>query len=431
MKGVSWESGASTWGYCHCFQCDQWDDGRFPCCQKDPDMPGFVAPVMECCPQNAGKKACDNELELEQCWPDYCYAGSNDRDSSLVNMSVWGQPTRGTTLDGQEGRLNGVQLFLHQPRRQAPGWDGCRDRIDGREDLAAKLMYERPSQRWNHRSYYSKDHDLMVTFGGTAYIRPTLADNADSGEYIIDDQMWVYDINKCPNDCNEQGACSYGYCNCFDGFYGLDCSNITCPGDFCYWDESESRQICTHCCFAGYEHLTDEEWVPEHGDSPKYLFWGDRKVPCSHTESGISKGICDGFGHCQCEPPYVGDDCSIVDCKNACSGHGECILEYPYSRCSCDTMFAGEDCSKSICYNNCSFPNGNCIEETGLCNCSYIMNPYNNTQKFAQWAGMDDGRKNDCSYVTVFAASCRPSTGVLVSLAAILVFFSSSLTASA
>ena len=34
--------------------------------------------------------------------------------------------------------------------------------------------------------------------------------------------------------------------------------------------------------------------------------------------SSTENGICDGFGHCQCIPPMIDDDCSIEDCPNQC-----------------------------------------------------------------------------------------------------------------
>ena len=31
---------------------------------------------------------------------------------------------------------------------------------------------------------------------------------------------------------------------------------------------------------------------------------------CTATNRGESHGICDGFGSCQCAPPFIGSDCS-------------------------------------------------------------------------------------------------------------------------
>ncbi len=49
-------------------------------------------------------------------------------------VSVAGEPTKGTTLDGIAGRAS-KSVWIPQPRRMAPGWDGCHDSADNRTDL--------------------------------------------------------------------------------------------------------------------------------------------------------------------------------------------------------------------------------------------------------------------------------------------------------
>ena len=38
-----------------------------------------------------------------------------------------------------------------------------------------------------------------------------------------------------------------------------------------------------------------------------------RKIACDANHKGVSNGICDGFGSCQCKPPYFGVDCSMSE----------------------------------------------------------------------------------------------------------------------
>lgn len=109
--------------------------------------------------------------------------------------------------------------------------------------------------------------------------------------------------------------------------------------------------MCQHCCSAGYNHTDDDVYV-DRTDS--------RKVPCSNEEPGLSHGICDGFGTCQCAPPFLGLDCSIKDCKDNCNYNGYCSVEYPVSRCVCNPTYFGESCEFIECINNCSYPNGLC-----------------------------------------------------------------------
>jgi len=391
------------WGYCHCASCNQWDD-NYPCCRKDKDAPGIVAPA-SCCSitrsaatigdtgdlLTAPESVCDQALDLFDCWDDYCYAGENDVGN--LSMSVWGQPTRNSELDDE---LKGRELFLHQPRRQRPGWDGCRDRFDQREDLDPGLMWRRPSQRWNHGAVYDNETGVMLVTGGVNYLRPEREtfDYTASFETVSD--VWAYDINKCAHDCSGHGDCVLGYCFCFDGYYGLDCSNTSCPGDYCYYDSITWKQVCRHCCNSNSLDPDDVGNIFEEKRS--------RKVACSATEVGVENGICDGFGHCQCRPPMIGDDCSIRDCPNDCSAHGVCAMEYPQARCICEPKWTGEDCSSITCLNNCSYPWGECND--GVCDCKPIMNPYNNTMVYAYYEGPD------CSYITPYAASHRALPGL-------------------
>lgn len=77
-------------------------------------------------------------------------------------------------------------------------------------------------------------------------------------------------------------------------------------------DQVTHVQHCTHCCHSGIDP----------GDSKEYVF-KQRKEVCSLESPGVSNGICDGFGQCQCRPPFVGSDCSMgknLSCSDvACS----------------------------------------------------------------------------------------------------------------
>lgn len=48
-----------------------------------------------------------------------------------------------------------------------------------------------------------------------------------------------------------------------------------------------------------------------HHDDDTYVTDNIARSQCSATSLGGSHGICDGFGTCQCAPPFIGDDCSI------------------------------------------------------------------------------------------------------------------------
>lgn len=64
----------------------------------------------------------------------YQFNGSHNGTLLEYCTSVFAEPTRGRVLDGMYGRANG-SIMIAQPRRQRPGWDGCRDRADGNPHL--------------------------------------------------------------------------------------------------------------------------------------------------------------------------------------------------------------------------------------------------------------------------------------------------------
>jgi hypothetical protein len=227
----------------------------------------------------------------------------------------------------------------------------------------------------------------------------------------VRDDLWVLDVDLCPQNCSSVGECHFGHCYCNDGFYGVDCSNTTCPGTFCEYDQNTHEQHCTHCCSAPYLHSDADTYITDFA-----------KVPCSSALQGESNGICDGHGTCQCRPPFIGDDCATRDCPADCSGHGWCSVEYPVSRCSCNPGYSGNDCSFKECLNNCTYPNGECIN--GNCRCQPIYDPYNRTLVWRLFGG------DDCSYVTPYAAaqrvSSRGSAALGMALLSVVVLFSGS-----
>jgi hypothetical protein len=243
--------------------------------------------------------------------------------------SVHGEPTRGRLTDGLHGRSNGP-LFIPQPRRKSPGWDGCRG-----------ISWVSPSHRSDHAAIYVNSLNAIVVYGGRGYVNNKLSAYDVTHDTRVFRDLWITYVNGCLNNCSNHGVCSNGFCKCEYGFYGLDCSNQTCPGSVCYYDANFMQQ-CTHCCYDGYVH-SDED-VP---------ITGVKRFACRRLLNGEftgrSEGICDGFGSCMCAPPFIGDDCSIKDCKNNCSQNGYCHVEYPVSRCVCRDGYYGEIAFSSSC----------------------------------------------------------------------------------
>jgi hypothetical protein len=308
-----------------------------------------------------------------------------DGSDYIWSRSVQGQPTRFTPVDGKFGRASS-HVFVQQPRRQAPGWDGCRDREDGRIDIPEGLQYEQPTQRQEMSAVFSHRRGELIVYGGSSLAQEELPTFTKTHKASVVGDMWLWRTSNCPSNCTNRGDCVFGHCYCYDGYYGVDCSNISCPGDYCYMDHRTHSQVCKHCCSATWAHADGEQYALR-----------EQKVPCDATHAGESHGICDGFGSCQCQPPFLTEDCSARDCPDQCNGRGYCSVEFPVSRCVCDPGWTGASCKERLCLNNCSWPNGDCIG--GRCNCSYVANPYNRTMIWARFQG------EDCSFIAPYAAA--------------------------
>jgi hypothetical protein len=165
------------------------------------------------------------------------------------------------------------------------------------------------------------------------------------------------------------------------------------------------EQICTHCCSTGHTWVDEDQYRSLDTTSV-------RKVACDADHHGISNGVCDGFGSCQCAPPFFGLDCSMKDCRNNCSAHGWCDIAYPVSRCMCDSPFFGEWCQYKHCLNNCSYPNGECDIMTGECVCNSVWNPYNSSRRLEGEIWNASYQGIDCSYLTAFAEGSQVAPNI-------------------
>lgn len=311
----------------------------------------------------------------------YFFEDTGERHSVFeACTSVFGEPTRGRLLDGLAGRAN-ASVFIAQMRRMRPGWDGCRTDV-----------YKRPYARAGHRIAYSEVTGELFMYGGTGYDQERDYTQETSWPTVVRDDMWYYNLNYCVNNCSSKGDCYFGFCVCFVGYYGEDCSNTSCPGTFCTYNSITLEQVCVHGCSAGYMHTDNDTYVQSIA-----------KLPCSFDDNydanGEVNGICDGFGTSQCAPPFLGDDCSIKDCRQNCSFNGWCSVEYPVSRCMCIPGYFGDICEHKLCLNNCSFPNGLCNTTTGDCNCRMMYSPYNSSLEFHPWAG------EDCSFLHAYSSA--------------------------
>ena len=171
----------------------------------------------------------------------------------------------------------------------------------------------------------------------SSYLNYTNIDNLKNEQlyFSIIDNLFILYSNICENNCSNNGNCSFARCICKNTYWGTSCENSYCPGTFCYTDpDIFTPQVCYHCS---------------------------------------NNGECLSNGTCSCNKGFIGDDCSIQDCPNECSGkpYGTCIVMKPQSQCFCNESLrrGGDDCSVVFCLNSCGSL-GECNEGDGTCVCN-------------------------------------------------------------
>ena len=166
----------------------------------------------------------------------------------------------------------------------------------------------------------------------------------------------------CDDDetCKSRGECGAGgYCECDDGFQGLNCS-ICSTGYY-----NSSIGFCDlHCDRAANCSSNGECTLDANQDVchcyPDYF--GDTcDVYCRASKTCNNRGTCDGTGQCVCNKPFTGEGCIFclpdlyppglgadactVYCKPEvhCSGNGRC--DWQSGECFCNPGWLGENCS--------------------------------------------------------------------------------------
>ncbi|XP_048118438.1 teneurin-3 isoform X2 [Alosa alosa] len=153
-------------------------------------------------------------------------------------------------------------------------------------------------------------------------------------------------VMECPFNCNGNGECLSGTCQCFPGFLGPYCSRAACPV-LCSGNGQYTRGRCE--CHSG--------WKGTECDIPS--------SQCVDLLCG-GHGVC-VWGSCVCNTGYKGESCDQVDCMDpTCSGHGLCL----HGRCHCGPGWSGPSCQakSSTCPADCS-GHGTYQMETETCLC--------------------------------------------------------------
>lgn len=143
----------------------------------------------------------------------FIYPYNSSYNATLYDYctSVFGEPTRGFTLDGLYGRAS-RSIFIAQPRRQRPGWDGCRDRAVPRYGLVNELQYQRPLPRASHRAIFHAENNEIIMYGGQGYLVEEPVNYSVTWTTEVKSDMWYFNLFHCMNNCSDHGDCSYGSC---------------------------------------------------------------------------------------------------------------------------------------------------------------------------------------------------------------------------
>lgn len=177
--------------------------------------------------------------------------------------------------------------------------------------------------------------------------------------------------SECPNACNGHGQCtSYDMCICNKDWQGNDCSERTCPFGRAHVDTplgdlngdgviSNTKVVLNNIV---YPYGVAEKFpLMQTTDLSELTETAHDYMECSN------KGTCDRTsGDCSCYEGYEGNSCQRTVCPNSCSGHGVCkskaqLAGADYGNtynlwdanvaqgCQCDPGYMGADCSLKVC----------------------------------------------------------------------------------
>ena len=157
------------------------------------------------------------------------------------------------------------------------------------------------------------------------------------------------DVSVCPQACSHNGECVQGKCQCWPVWSSEDCSTCLCKQGKCV------RSVCE--CSPGWEGKYCEVYVC---DKCLHGICVSNSCICSQ---GYSGKYCDS-----CEDPIGCYSCnSDIECN-----HGNCIG----NTCLCDSRYTGKHCDVLICAGHGVFKHESCVCDPGFSgkNCSVSLN---------------------------------------------------------
>jgi alpha-tubulin suppressor-like RCC1 family protein len=173
--------------------------------------------------------------------------------------------------------------------------------------------------------------------------------------------------SSCTLDCtylnlctNGQGNCTvlgsginaqYGGCKCFDGFTGIACQDLNCPGIG-----------GIPCSGHGTCRIGTSQQQQAQQNQANLVFNTSNSLNATNSTAPIPV--------CECYARWSGIDCSLYSCPSylglTCAGNGVCDISNSVNpSCKCSSDFGSIDCSSPLCtaLDSCS-SNGQCIVDS-------------------------------------------------------------------
>lgn len=301
---------------------------------------------------------------------------------------------------------------------------------DLQHSLTSKEEFYSNFTKINKSSEFSLvfDHKTQIAYiyGGhsTSSESESTSSESESSSSGVLSSLWKYELHKCHNNCSSVGYCYHNNCYCQEGYSKFDCSFENLPNTLCFHDVITEQLYCSYCSLHNTS-LLEIDFDLDYNLSYSYLprnrllqnfqsrdlqRENEILIPERYVEMKFkqltqifSRAVSYDKGSCECQSGWKGPACEFESptCVNNCNNRGSCLLDSRTMKgeCVCDGAYYGSECQYKYCLNDCSFPRGVCDKNNGRCSCMSLLDIYNNSLPWREYAS------NDCSIVIPYSSS--------------------------